>query len=217
MRAALQTHHQLLHETIAGQGGFVFNIVGDGFLAAFPTAIQALEAAVDAQRRLATVDWGALGPLRVRMGIHTGEAELDESSGYLASHTLNRAARIMSAGYGGQILLSAEAAGLCGPVLPPDMALLDLGLHQLKGLARPERIYQANAAGLPADFRASSRRSSAGMRRSPRSTGSWMIRPAASWCCSARAESGKLAWQSRSPKDNLPGSARALALSHWRG
>ncbi len=152
MGAALQIHHRILRKTIAAQGGVVFNIVGDGFLTAFTSASQALKAAITAQQKLTAVDWGAIGPLRVRMGIYTGEAYPDEQSQYPASHTLNRAARIMSAGYGGQILLSAEAAALCKPGLPADVSFLDLGLHHLKGLARPEHLFQARAAGLRRDF-----------------------------------------------------------------
>jgi predicted ATPase/class 3 adenylate cyclase len=152
MRAALQVHHRILHEAISAQAGAVFNIVGDGFLAAFPTAVQALSAAIAAQQHLAAADWGASAPLRVRMGVHTGEAYPDENGQYPASHTLNRASRVMSAGYGGQILLSGEAAELCQPNLPPGVTLLDLGLHQLKGLVRPEHIFQASATGLRVDF-----------------------------------------------------------------
>jgi predicted ATPase/class 3 adenylate cyclase/Tfp pilus assembly protein PilF len=152
MRPAVQLHNRILHEAIASLGGQVFNIVGDAFLAAFTTAGGALDAAIAAQRALASAAWNDLGPLRVRMGVHTGEASLDEDGQYPASHTLNRAARIMSAGHGGQILLSAETAELVRPVLPAGVSLRDLGQHQLKGLTRPEHIYQALAPGLPDEF-----------------------------------------------------------------
>ncbi len=152
MRAALQIHHAIMQASIADNAGVVVNIAGDGFLAAFPTAPQALSAAISAQRDLAAVDWGPIGRLRVRMGMHSGEAVLDESGQYAASHTLNRAARVMSAGYGGQILLSNEAAELCKPAMPAGVSLKDLGLNYLKGLTRPEHIFQAVIPGLPADF-----------------------------------------------------------------
>jgi predicted ATPase/class 3 adenylate cyclase len=152
MRAALQVHHRILQEAVSAQAGEVFNIVGDSFLVAFPTALQALNAAIAAQQGLAAADWGASGPLRVRMGVHTGEAYVDENGQYPASHTLNRASRVMSAGFGGQILLSSESAELCRSNLPPGVSFLDLGLHQLKGLARPEHIFQVRAAGLRMDF-----------------------------------------------------------------
>jgi len=152
MRTALQVHHLIIQEAVAAHAGVVVNILGDGFITAFPQALQALGAAIDAQRRLVGADWSAIGALRVRMGIHTGEAELDGNSRYAASHTLNRASRVMSAGHGGQILLSDEAAELCKPGLPSGVSLKDLGLNQLKGLTRPEHIYQVVVPGLPADF-----------------------------------------------------------------
>jgi predicted ATPase len=89
-------------------------------------------------------------PLRVRMGLHTGEAELRDGDYF--GQTLNRAARIMSAGHGGQILLSAITADLVREQLPKDVSLLELGEHYLKGLARPEKIYQQVAPGLQKDF-----------------------------------------------------------------
>ena len=114
MEAAIQIHHAILRQAIEGNGGAVFKIVGDEFQAAFPTAPQALSAAIEAQRGLLAAPWNELGALRVRMGIHTGEAHLDEHGDeYTVSHTKNRGHRVMEAGHGGQILLSQESADLC--------------------------------------------------------------------------------------------------------
>ncbi len=153
MAEALQIHNRALRQAIEANGGMVFKLVGDAFQAAFPTAQQALLAAIGAQRGLQAAAWNEPGPLRVRMGLHTGEARLAEGRDDNAvSHTLNRAARIMSAGHGEQILLSSETAELCASYLPHSVRLKDLGQHALKGLARAEHLYQALAPGLQEDF-----------------------------------------------------------------
>ena len=153
MEAALEVHNGVLQSAITAQGGVVFKFVGDEFSAAFPTAPQALAAAIEAQRGLLTAPWNELGALRVRMGIHTGEAHLDNiGDEYAVSHTKNRASRVMSAGHGGQILLSQESADLCERALPEGVHLKDLGQHRLKGLSRLEHLYQVVAPGLREDF-----------------------------------------------------------------
>ena len=155
MKRAVAKHHAILRQNIEAHGGIVFKIVGDAFQAAFVLAPQALAAAVAAQRALCHTDWGEITPLCVRMGVHTGPAELVEDGGavdYAVSHTLNRVARVMSAGHGGQILLSQETAALVQHELPSDVAFRDLGNHVLKGLAQPERLFQVVAPGLPQDF-----------------------------------------------------------------
>ncbi len=153
MSAALLIHHAALRRAIEIHGGIVFKTVGDAFQAAFPTAPQALKAALQGQRELASAPWNELGPLPVRMGLHTGEAELDPGGDeYAVSHTKNRAARIMSAAHGGQVLLSAEAAELCAHSIPAGVRLQDLGEHRLKGLAQPEHLFQALAPGLQENF-----------------------------------------------------------------
>jgi predicted ATPase/class 3 adenylate cyclase len=153
MEAALQIHNSMLHQAIAIHGGVVFKIIGDEFNAAFPTASQALSAAVEIQRRLSSADWSGMEPLRVRMGIHTGEAHLDPSGdGYAVSLTTTRTSRVMTAGHGGQVLLSQESADLCARALPQGVILKDLGAHRLKGLSNPERLFQAMAPGLRVDF-----------------------------------------------------------------
>ena len=99
MPAALRIHHAALRSAIEDYHGVVFKTIGDAFQAAFPTAPQALRAAIDGQRRLQSAAWNELGELRVRMGLHTGEAELDPGGDeYAVSHTKNRVARIMAAG-----------------------------------------------------------------------------------------------------------------------
>jgi MFS family permease len=124
---------------------YVTQIVGDAFQGAFRLATQALFAAVQAQRDLQNADWPPeIGPLMVRMGIHTGPAEPDPKgdAAYAVSHTLNRAARIMSAGHGGQILLSLESASLVERELPEGMRLVDLGQHHLKGMSYPNSSFR---------------------------------------------------------------------------
>ncbi len=153
MAAALQIHNSILRKAIEFQGGIVFKIVGDSFQAAFATAPQALRAAIQGQKALQSAPWNDLGPLKVRMGIHTGEAQLDPGGDeYAVSHTKNRTARIMSAAHGGQILLSQETKELVDHQLPESVTLKDLGENRLKGISIPERLFQVCAPGLPQDF-----------------------------------------------------------------
>src|SRR5215469_14743711 len=110
MRAAVARHDQLLRSAVADYGGRVFGTRGDGIAAAFLAATAAVAAAVAAQRVLETEPWPTASPLRVRMGLHTGEAE--ERDGDYFGTTLNRTARLMGVGHGGQVLCSAATAGL---------------------------------------------------------------------------------------------------------
>ena len=145
MKAALARHDSILREVIKTNGGYVVKTVGDGIHAVFETAGQGMAATLAAQRALGGDAWDELKPqaLRVRMGLHTGEAELRDGDYY--GSTLNRAARIMAAGHGGQVLLSAVTAELVRRELPPDVGLVDLGEHHLKGLLLAERIFQVSA------------------------------------------------------------------------
>jgi predicted ATPase/class 3 adenylate cyclase len=156
MKAALQRHHAILQEAISSNGGNAFQIVGDAFCVVFPTASPAVSAAVTAQRALYAEQWDLPSPIRVRMGIHTGAAERtsDDSptGGYASNHTLNRVARILSAGHGGQILLSLVTKELVKDSLPADTELCDTGEHHLKNLTRAEHLFQLNIASLPSDF-----------------------------------------------------------------
>jgi class 3 adenylate cyclase len=135
MQVAIAQHHHILRQAIESNGGTVYQIIGDAFQAAFRLASQGLNAALDAQRALKAASWPeSTGPLSVRMGIHTGSAEIDpnDDAPYAVSHTLNRAARIMSVGHGGQILLSQETAYLASRELPDQVHFKDLGEHQRK-------------------------------------------------------------------------------------
>ncbi len=154
MRLSLAQHHTILRQSIEANGGHVFQIIGDAFQAVFRLAVQGLAAALAAQRALQSASWGKTGMLMVRMGLNTGPAELDRSGDapYEVSHTLNRVARVMSAGHGGQILLSQESADLVRRELPEGVTLADLGEHLLKGMQWPEHLFQACASGLPQTF-----------------------------------------------------------------
>jgi predicted ATPase/class 3 adenylate cyclase len=148
--AARSRHNEIVRAAIKGNQGYVFRIVGDAFLAAFSKVDGAVAAALTAQRELQAERWP--GPaVKVRMGLHTGAAEWQNGDyeGYL---TLAQVQRIMSAGHGGQILLSQTAADLALGDLPPDVALRDLGAHRLKDLPRSEHLFQLTAPDLPADF-----------------------------------------------------------------
>lgn len=156
MPAALARHHTILNDSVAKHGGYVFQIVGDAFCAAFGTASDGLDAALAAQRALSNEPWRETGAVRVRMALHTGAAEVragEFTSGeYVSSLTLSRAARLLSAAHGGQILLSLPTAELVRDKKPLDVTLRDLEAHRLKDLIRPEHIYQVVAPDLPSDF-----------------------------------------------------------------
>ena len=151
MKAAVERHDALMQEAIHRHGGVVFRTEGDAFRAAFVTAPQALSAAIEAQRLLQAESWSAeIAPIKVRMALHTGVGEV-RGNDYVGAH-LNRAARIMSAAHGGQLLLSQASFDLARDLLPDGVSLRDLGEHRLKDLQRPEHIYQAVVPGLLSDF-----------------------------------------------------------------
>jgi predicted ATPase/class 3 adenylate cyclase len=154
MQASVAQHHTILRQAIESNGGTVYQIIGDGFQASFRLASEGLSAALAAQRALQLAEWYVTGPLKVRMGLHTGQAELDRlgNAPYEVSHTLNRAGRVMSAGHGGQILLSQETADLVARQLPREVTLKDLGEYRLKGMTIPEHLYQVVAPDLPSSF-----------------------------------------------------------------
>jgi len=156
MKVALQRHHEIMKEAIASNSGTVFQIVGDAFCAVFPTAQSAIAAAVTAQYKLHQEQWDLPFPIRVRMGIHTGAAERISTGspmgGYESNPTLNRVARILSAGHGGQILLWLAIKELTEDSLPADIVLRDMGEHHLKNLTRPEHLFQLNIMRLPSEF-----------------------------------------------------------------
>lgn len=149
MGPALARHDTLLRSAIEARDGFVFKTVGDAFCAAFHTASDAMESALAAQAALFAENWGSVGPLRVRMGLHTGPAELRDNDYF--GGTLNRTARISSAGHGGQILTSQAVAEILRDAIP-DVRFVPLGDFRLRNLNHVERILQVHAPGLPAIF-----------------------------------------------------------------
>jgi class 3 adenylate cyclase len=150
MRVALARHDALILAAIVEHHGHVVKTMGDAFHAAFSRAPDALAAAVDAQRRLQAEPWGEVGPLRVRMAVHTGVAE--ERDGDYYGPALNRAARLLATGHGGQVLLSDATTALVRETLPDDVRLRDLGQHRLRDLVEPERVVQVVAPDLPSTF-----------------------------------------------------------------
>jgi predicted ATPase/class 3 adenylate cyclase len=149
-REVLETHQRLLRSAFGRAGGVEVSTEGDSFFVVFTSAPAALAAAVDGQRSLDGHEWPREAELRVRMGIHTGEGTLGGDN-YVGAD-VNRASRIAAAGHGGQILVSEATRVLAEPVLPEGVALRELGEHRLKDLPRPERLYQAVAEDLRAEF-----------------------------------------------------------------
>ena len=150
MAAALGRHDALVREAIVRHGGHVFMTAGDAFCAAFQTAPSALAAACDAQLALANEPWTESARIKARMALHTGVAEIRDN-GYFGQ-PLNRVARLLAAGHGGQILLSLSTERLIRDSLPSGMGLRDMGERRLKDLIRPERVYALVVPGLPTDF-----------------------------------------------------------------
>ena len=149
MAMALRRHDDLVRAAVAAHHGHVFSTGGDGFGVAFPTVADAVGAAVDVQRSLHRQADDFEAGFRVRMGLHAGDAI--ERDGDYFGPVVNRAARIMTAAHGGQILVSALAVGLLDPA-ELDIELRDLGTHRLKDLLAPEPIVQVTGTGLPRDF-----------------------------------------------------------------
>ena len=149
MAAAVDRHFAILGEAVAAQDGVLFKTIGDAAQAAFPAVPNAISATIAAQLALRREDWGDIGPLRVRMAIHAGEATPKEGD-YLAP-ALNRLARVLATAYGEQILLTDTARALA-TALPLGYALQDLGKHRLRDLIEAERIFQLCGPGLPPDF-----------------------------------------------------------------
>ncbi len=150
MAAALSRHDAILTGAIAEARGQVVKTTGDGILARFESPQGTFAAAVQAQRNLRDEAWGVTGPLRVRMGVHTGESQ--ERDGDYFGPTLNRTARIMAAGHGGQVLCSSAAVANVADRLPPGASLRDLGIHRLKDLTLPEHLYQLVHDDLDSEF-----------------------------------------------------------------
>jgi len=150
MKAALARHDEILRDAVTKRDGVVVKTTGDGLHAAFGTAPDAVAAALDAQRALVGEEWILPEPLRVRMGLHTGVAEVRDGDYY--GTAVNRAARVAAAAHGGQVVASAATADLVQDELTADIGLHDLGEHRLRDLGRPERIVQITHPELKSDF-----------------------------------------------------------------
>jgi predicted ATPase/class 3 adenylate cyclase len=148
---ALAEHHALIRSALAAHGGTELTMTGDGFFAAFGSPRTCVAAVLTMQQALQSHAWPGGGePLRVRMGVHSGEAE--QTAAGPVGLDVHRAARIAAVAHGGQILLSETASSLVMDFLPDGTTLADLGLHRLKDLGSPERIFQLTAPGLPSEF-----------------------------------------------------------------
>jgi predicted ATPase/class 3 adenylate cyclase len=150
MQDAVRRHDALMRAAIATHDGVVFKTIGDAFCAAFARPEDAVAAMLDAQRALAAEDFSTIDGLRVRAAIHTGTA--DERDGDYFGPTVNRVARLLAIGHGGQVLVSGVTADLVQGTLPSQASLRDLGEHRLRDLARPEYVYQLVAPDLAAEF-----------------------------------------------------------------
>src|SRR5215213_8248837 len=139
MRVALERHNAILAAAIRAHGGYHFKTIGDAIQAAFADPVAAVAASVDAQRALDAEPWPETGPVRVRMALHRGPAEPSPTGDYLAPG-LNRLARILSAGYGGQVLLSSAVRETAAERLPDGVTAVSLGKHRLRDLLEAEEI-----------------------------------------------------------------------------
>ncbi|MBE0410144.1 MAG: hypothetical protein IBX69_10475 [Anaerolineales bacterium] len=147
MQLAFKRQEEIMRSAMQNHGGYVYKMIGDAFQVAFDSAPAALVAAMQA---LLAEPWGEIPSVKVRMALHTGETE-ERGDDYVGP-LLNRVARLMSVGHGGQILLTRATAELVRDHLPDDARLCDLGKHRLKDLERPEHVYQLAAPDLPLDF-----------------------------------------------------------------
>jgi predicted ATPase/class 3 adenylate cyclase len=146
----LERHHALLRAAFGAHGGEEVGTEGDSFFVAFPTAPGGVAAAVAAQRALAAEPWPSGAEIRVRIGLHTGEASFSAKT-YTGLH-VHRASRIASVGHGGQVLISSATRALVANELPDGVELRDLGEHRLKDLEHPEHLWQLVISGLESEF-----------------------------------------------------------------
>ena len=146
----LAHHHRIIRAALAAHDGKEIGTQGDGFFAAFSSPRACATAVVEMQRSLEAHEWPAGERVRVRMGLHAGEAS--ETATGLVGLDIHRAARVAAVAHGGQVLLSETVAALVRDRLPAGVSLRDLGLHRLKDLGRPQQIFQIQAEGLKAEF-----------------------------------------------------------------
>jgi predicted ATPase/class 3 adenylate cyclase len=150
MDAAVKRHDAHMRDAIEAHGGHVFKTMGDAFCATFARVSDAVSACVDAQRALNAEDFSAVGGLHIRCALHAGEAT--ERDGDYFGPAVNRVARLISIGHGGQILLSGVTRDLAHDSLPDGTTLVDLGSQRLHDLTEPEHVWQLDVAGLPGEF-----------------------------------------------------------------
>ena len=150
MQDAVRRHDAVVQAAIAQRGGHVFKTAGDAFYSVFAAPLDAVAAMLAAQRALNAEDFSAVDGLRVRASIHTGGAEM-RGSDYFGP-ALNKVARVLAIGHGGQVLLTAETAAFVDGTLPADVTLRDLGAYHLKDIDGPQRLYQLLAPGLRSSF-----------------------------------------------------------------
>jgi predicted ATPase/class 3 adenylate cyclase len=146
----LADHHRLIRASLAAHGGEEADTQGDAFFAVFSSPSACVAAAIEMQRAFPSHQWPGGEAVRVRMGIHSGEAA--ETATGLVGLGIHRAARVAGVGHGGQVLVSAATAAMLGDSMPAGASVRDLGVHRLKDLSRPEQIFQLEADGLPASF-----------------------------------------------------------------
>jgi predicted ATPase/class 3 adenylate cyclase len=150
MQEALARHDKILRTYVEARGGQVVKTTGDGLHAVFGAARGAVGAAGDAQRALSAEVWPLPERLRVRMGVHSGEAEIRDDDYY--GTAVNRAARVSAAAQGGQVLVSAATVELVRDALPEELSLVDLGEHRLRDLGSAEHLFQLGGKGLDSEF-----------------------------------------------------------------
>ena len=150
MPAALQRHDAILRTAIETNGGAVFKTVGDGYCAAFARAADAVAATLAVQRELSGQDFSEVEGIAVRMALHTGPAH--ERGGDYLGPTVDRTARILEIGHGGQVLLSIDCEVQVRDLRASGLTFVDLGLHRLRDLAAPEHLFQLGAPDLPSTF-----------------------------------------------------------------
>jgi predicted ATPase/class 3 adenylate cyclase/DNA-binding CsgD family transcriptional regulator len=150
MAAASVRHHRIVREQVEASGGRVFKTVGEAHRAVFADPVAALSSAVAIQRAVGAESWAASLPIRVCIALHSGACA--EREGDYAGPVVNRAARLLDVGHGGQVLVTAAAYALLADRLPGGIGLRDLGEQRLRDLARAERVFQVTGPGLAEGF-----------------------------------------------------------------
>ena len=150
MSICLAEHDQIVGESISNSRGHIFKTMGDAFLAAFSSPLDAIEAAINLQTQLHGYPWPDECTIRVRTALHVGAVEIRNEDYF--GPPLNRVARLLSAARGGQIVLSSAMYELVRDILPANASIIELGLHRLKDLVRPEQVYQLKVEGIPHEF-----------------------------------------------------------------